>query len=45
MALRWYTVVVDSRDPQAQARWWARVLDWSLVVDTPEEAVDRKSVV
>ena len=39
MALRWYTVVVDSRDPQAQARWWAQVLDWVLVFDTPEEAV------
>ena len=39
MALRWYTIVVDSLDPQAQARWWAQVLDWALVFDTPEEAV------
>lgn len=39
MALRWYTVVVDSSDPQAQARWWAETLDWMLVWDTPEECV------
>ncbi|GAA1174850.1 VOC family protein [Ornithinimicrobium humiphilum] len=39
MALKWYTVVVDSIDPQAQARWWAEVLDWVSVYDTPEEAV------
>lgn len=39
MALRWYTVVVDSLDAQAQARWWAEVLDWQLIHDTPEECV------
>lgn len=39
MALKWYTVVVDTHDPQAQARWWAQVLDWKLVYDTAEEAV------
>lgn len=39
MALKWYTVVVDCRDPQAQARWWAEALDWVVVYDTPEEAV------
>ena len=39
MALKWYTVVVDCRDPQAQARWWAEVLDWVSVYDTPEEVV------
>jgi catechol 2,3-dioxygenase-like lactoylglutathione lyase family enzyme len=39
MALKWYTVVVDCKDPQAQARWWAEVLDWVCVYDTPEEAV------
>lgn len=38
MTLKWYTVVVDCRDPQAQARWWAETLDWRLVHDTPEEA-------
>ena len=39
MALKWYTIVVDCRDPQAQARWWAQALDWAVVYDTPEEAV------
>lgn len=39
MALKWYTVVVDCTDPQAQARWWAQALDWLVVYDTPEEAV------
>jgi hypothetical protein len=39
MALKWYTVVVDCRDPQAQAHWWARALDWQVVYDTAEEAV------
>ena len=39
MTLRWYTVVVDSHDPQAQAHWWAETLDWQVVFDTPDEAV------
>lgn len=39
MALKWYTVVVDCADAQAQAHWWARALDWQVVYDTPEEAV------
>ncbi|GGK58575.1 VOC family protein [Ornithinimicrobium pekingense] len=39
MALKWYTVVVDCSDPRALARWWAEVLDWVAVYDTPEEVV------
>jgi catechol 2,3-dioxygenase-like lactoylglutathione lyase family enzyme len=39
MALKWYTIVVDCQDPQAQARWWAEALDWEIVYDTPDEAV------
>ncbi|MDN5570907.1 MAG: VOC family protein [Propionibacteriaceae bacterium] len=39
MAVKWYTVVIDCRDPQAQAHWWAEALDWQVVYDTPEEAV------
>lgn len=39
MALRWYTIVVDSADPQALARWWREVLDWELVYDAADEAV------
>lgn len=36
MRLRWYTVVVDSLDPRAQARWWAAVLE-GVVVDESDE--------
>ena len=39
MALRWYTAVIDSHDPQAQARWWAEALDWQIVFDSEEESV------
>ena len=39
MALKWYTVVVDCHDPQAQVHWWAQALDWDVVYDTPDEAV------
>ncbi|MGO0576568.1 VOC family protein [Ornithinimicrobium panacihumi] len=39
MALKWYTIVVDCHDPQAQARWWAEALNWEVVYDTPDEAV------
>lgn len=39
MALRWYTIVVDSHDTSAQARWWAEVLDWEVIYDTEDEAV------
>lgn len=39
MALKWYTVVVDCKAPQVQARWWAEVLGWVSVYDTPDEAV------
>ncbi len=39
MALRWYTVVVDSRDPSSLARWWAETLGWVIVFETDEEVV------
>lgn len=39
MALKWYTIVVDCQDPQAQARWWAEALDWVIVYDSEDEAV------
>ncbi len=38
MALRWYTVVIDCRDPQAQAHWWAEALDYQVVYDSADEA-------
>jgi hypothetical protein len=31
MALRWYSIVIDSRDPAALARWWGETLSWPLV--------------
>jgi hypothetical protein len=39
MALRWYTVVVDSRDVHAQARWWAEVMDWKVIYEADDEVV------
>jgi catechol 2,3-dioxygenase-like lactoylglutathione lyase family enzyme len=39
MPVRWYTVVVDCRDPAAQARWWGEVLDWPVVYEDEEEVV------
>jgi hypothetical protein len=37
MALRWYSVVVDCHDIAAQARWWARVLDWQIIFEASDE--------
>ena len=37
MALRWYSVVVDSHDIAAQARWWAEVLDFVIVYEDEHE--------
>ena len=39
MSVRWYSVVIDSRDVAAQSRWWAQVLDWRLVYESEDEAV------
>ena len=39
MSIRWYSVVVDCRDPAAQARWWAQALDWRIVYEAPDEVV------
>jgi hypothetical protein len=38
MALKWYTTVIDCQHPHAQARWWARVLDWQLVYEADDQA-------
>jgi predicted enzyme related to lactoylglutathione lyase len=37
MALRWYSIVVDSRDHHTLARWWAQVLDWKIVYEDGDE--------
>lgn len=39
MALLWYTVVVDSHDMAAQARWWAQTLGWKVGYEDDEEVV------
>jgi predicted enzyme related to lactoylglutathione lyase len=37
VALRWYSIVVDSRDHHALARWWAQVLGWQVVYEDDDE--------
>jgi hypothetical protein len=39
MSLRWYSVVVDCHDVAAQARWWARILDWQTIYEAEDEVV------
>ena len=39
MGLRWYTVVVDCRDPRAQGAWWAEVLGWQIDFEADDEVV------
>lgn len=39
MSVRWYSIVVDCRDPAAQARWWAEALDWRIFYEAPDEVV------
>ena len=39
MALRWYTTVIDSRDPRSLAAWWAEALDWQIVHADDDECV------
>jgi predicted enzyme related to lactoylglutathione lyase len=42
MPSRFYSVVVDAEDPAALARFWARVLDWSVVSERADEVVIAK---
>ncbi|HEX3647879.1 MAG TPA: VOC family protein [Pseudonocardiaceae bacterium] len=39
MSVRWYTVVIDCADVQAQARWWAEVLGWVVAYESDDEMV------
>jgi predicted enzyme related to lactoylglutathione lyase len=43
MPSRLYTVVVDAHDPAALGRFWAAVLDYSIVYEAPDEVVVAKS--
>jgi len=36
---RFYTVVIDSLDPAALARFWAGVLEYQIVFEAPDEVV------
>ncbi len=39
MALRWYSTVVDARDPRALGRWWANALEWEVFYESDDEVV------
>lgn len=39
MTVRWYSVVVDSHDVNAQAKWWSETLGWPVVYEGDGEAV------
>ena len=36
-SVRWYSVVVDSRDPRALSAWWAQVLGWRTAHEAGDE--------
>jgi predicted enzyme related to lactoylglutathione lyase len=42
MGSRFYTVVIDSHDPAALARFWAAVLEYQVVYKDPNEVVIAK---
>ena len=39
LGIRVQCVVVDARDPRAQARFWAQALGWRVTHDTDDETV------
>ena len=39
MTLRWYSTVIDSRDPAALARWWAEAINWRVIHEAEQEVV------
>jgi catechol 2,3-dioxygenase-like lactoylglutathione lyase family enzyme len=44
MGLEWEQVVIDAGDPAALGRWWADVLGWSVLNDSPAEFEIRPSL-
>ena len=42
--MEWEQVVVDAKDPVALGRWWADLLGWVVLNDSPEEFEIRPSV-
>jgi hypothetical protein len=39
MALRWYSVVIDTPDPRGLAAWWREAIEWQVVFDSDDEVV------
>ncbi len=39
MASKWWSVVVDCADPRTLGRWWAEVLGFHVLYDSPGELV------
>ncbi|WP_182112635.1 MULTISPECIES: VOC family protein [unclassified Actinotalea] len=37
--MRWYSTVIEARDHQALARWWAQALRWEIMVAGDEEVI------
>jgi predicted enzyme related to lactoylglutathione lyase len=42
MTSRLWTVVIDAHDPATLARFWAGVLDWSILYEADDEVVISK---
>ena len=42
MPSQWYTIVVDSADPAAQARFWGEVLGYPIIYEAPDEDIVRE---
>ena len=43
MALVWEQIVVDARDAQGLARWWAEALGWGITYESVDEVEIRRS--
>ena len=39
MPLRFYTLVIDCHDVQAQGHWWAEALGWQIAFEADDEVV------
>ncbi len=37
MAVRLYSVLIDSADPKALGRWWAKALEWEVTLEDDDE--------
>jgi hypothetical protein len=39
VGIRWYQLVVDAHNPSQLARWWAKVLDYSVLHESDQEVI------